>query len=106
MQSLISVFIALLAGVLIITDISFAAKQPLCTYKTSEGETVFLTYMPTSKKGEEYVDFNPTGKGMCVRKATCLDDFTTKVEDCTSAKITCSNRRQFQGVFPSCCIKC
>lgn len=94
------------ASLLFLVEITLAAKQPLCTYKNNGGETVFLTYMPLLKKGEEYIDFNESGNGMCIKKATCLDDFTTKVEDCTSMKITCSNRRKFQGVFPSCCIKC
>ncbi|XP_055846508.1 uncharacterized protein LOC129912320 [Episyrphus balteatus] len=99
-------FLAFLVSIIFFADITFAAKQPLCTYKNTGGETVFLTYMPLSKKGEEYIDFNNAGNGMCVKKATCLDDFSTKVEDCSSVKITCTNRRQFQGVFPSCCIKC
>lgn len=99
-------FILIFVTILIINDLSLAAKQPLCTYKNTGGETIFLTYMPILKKGEEYIDFNAAGNGMCIKKATCLDNFSTKVEDCTSVKITCSNRRQFQGVFPSCCIKC
>ncbi|XP_034115158.1 uncharacterized protein LOC117575161 [Drosophila albomicans] len=83
---------------------SEAAKEPLCTYRNSEGETIFLTYMPLSRKGEDYVDFGTDGK--CLKRAICTDTFKTIVEDCAQQKVTCHNKQRYTGVFPACCIKC
>ncbi|KAH8288263.1 hypothetical protein KR044_009749, partial [Drosophila immigrans] len=78
--------------------------QPLCLYRNSEDVTIFLTYMPLLKRGEDYVDFGPDGK--CVRRAVCMDTFKTSVHDCATQKVTCQNKDRYTGVFPACCIKC
>ncbi|EDV44496.1 uncharacterized protein Dana_GF20298 [Drosophila ananassae] len=81
-----------------------AASEPICTYRNSEDETIFLKYLPLLKRGEDYVDFGKEGK--CLKRAICTDTFKTIVEDCSKHKITCANKDRFTGVFPGCCLKC
>ncbi|XP_037933087.1 uncharacterized protein LOC119673423 [Teleopsis dalmanni] len=81
-----------------------AVSEPVCSYKNSQGETVFLKYLPYLKKGEDYVDFG--ANGLCTKQATCTETFKTEVEDCSKYPVSCSNKNTFNGVFPACCVKC
>ncbi|KAH8289638.1 hypothetical protein KR054_008546 [Drosophila jambulina] len=81
-----------------------AASEPVCTYRNSEDETIFLKYLPLLRRGEDYVDFGKEGK--CLKRAICTDTFKTIVESCAQHKITCANKDRFTGVFPGCCLKC
>ncbi|XP_068158306.1 uncharacterized protein [Drosophila tropicalis] len=83
---------------------SYAASEPVCTYRNSEDETIFIKYLPLLKRGQDYVDFGKDGK--CLKRAICTDTFKTIVEDCSTQKITCNNKDRHTGVFPACCIKC
>ncbi|XP_065364527.1 uncharacterized protein LOC135957669 [Calliphora vicina] len=104
-MKLILGFTVLLAAVFVNQiSVSMATTEPVCGYKNSQDETVFLKYFPYSKKGEEYVDFGTDGK--CVKKVTCSETFTTQIEECKSFPVTCQNKKNYNGVFPACCIKC
>ncbi|XP_033150173.1 uncharacterized protein LOC117134898 isoform X2 [Drosophila busckii] len=81
-----------------------SGSEPVCSYRNSEDETIFLKYLPLLKKGQDYVDFGKDGK--CLKRAICTDTFRTIVEDCAQYKISCNNKQRFTGVFPGCCIKC
>ncbi|KAM7348168.1 uncharacterized protein ACRADG_007584 [Cochliomyia hominivorax] len=81
-----------------------ATSEPVCGYKNSQGETVFLKYLPYAKKGQDYVDFADDGK--CVKRAICTETFKTQVEECKNFPVTCQNKQTFNGVFPACCVKC
>ncbi|XP_013103042.1 uncharacterized protein LOC106084113 [Stomoxys calcitrans] len=86
------------------TSVTLAVTEPVCAYRNSQDDTVFLKYLPLARRGEEYVDFGTDGK--CVKKATCTDTFRTKVDECKQFPVTCSNKRRYDGVFPACCVKC
>uniref|UniRef100_A0A1A9WAH7 Single domain-containing protein n=1 Tax=Glossina brevipalpis TaxID=37001 RepID=A0A1A9WAH7_9MUSC len=81
-----------------------ATTEPVCGYINSQGERVFLKYFPLSKKGEDYVDFESSGK--CVRRAYCTENYETKVENCSEYNVHCENLSHYHGVFPACCTKC
>ncbi|XP_039496954.1 uncharacterized protein LOC122623097 [Drosophila teissieri] len=81
-----------------------AVSEPVCSYRNSEDETIFLKYLPLLRRGQDYVDFGKDGK--CLKRAICTDTFKTIVEDCGQQKITCANKDRFTGVFPGCCLKC
>eukprot|EP00099_Drosophila_melanogaster_P016856 NP_572691.1 uncharacterized protein Dmel_CG15201 [Drosophila melanogaster] len=81
-----------------------AASEPVCSYRNSEDETIFLKYLPLLRRGQDYVDFGKDGK--CLKRAICTDTFKTIVEDCGQQKVTCGNKDRFTGVFPACCLKC
>uniref|UniRef100_A0A1A9WF93 Single domain-containing protein n=1 Tax=Glossina brevipalpis TaxID=37001 RepID=A0A1A9WF93_9MUSC len=81
-----------------------ATSEPVCGYVNSQGERVFLKYFPLSKKGEDYVDFESSGK--CVKRAYCTENYETKVENCSDYNVHCENLSHYHGVFPACCTKC
>ncbi|KAH8368176.1 hypothetical protein KR084_008172 [Drosophila pseudotakahashii] len=81
-----------------------AVSEPVCSYRNSEDETIFLKYLPLLRRGQDYVDFGKDGK--CLKRAICTDTFKTIVEECAQQKITCVNKDRFTGVFPACCLKC
>ncbi|TMW48404.1 hypothetical protein DOY81_006494 [Sarcophaga bullata] len=84
-------------------SVSLAVSQPVCGYKNSQDEMVFLKYFPYTKSGEEYVDFGTDGK--CLKRATCTETFTTEIDECNKFPVTCKNKKDFNGVFPACCVK-
>nr|XP_014089248.1 uncharacterized protein LOC106616864 [Bactrocera oleae] len=92
----------LLAGMLAIGV--NAGNEPVCSYRNTQGETIFLKYLPLLKQGQDYVDFGVDGK--CVKRAVCSENFKTEVEDCGKYRVTCGNKKTFNGVFPGCCVKC
>ncbi|XP_073828625.1 uncharacterized protein [Musca autumnalis] len=81
-----------------------AVTEPVCGYKNSQDDMVFLKYLPYAKRGEEYVDFGTDGK--CLKRATCTDTFQTVVDECKKFPVTCENKKRYDGVFPACCVKC
>ncbi|XP_002023310.2 uncharacterized protein LOC108153349 [Drosophila miranda] len=105
--SAVSIFFgssAVLLLVMLLPSTVEAASEPVCTYRNSEDETIFLKYLPLLKRGQDYVDFGQDGK--CLKRAICTDTFKILVEDCVQHKINCANKDRFTGVFPACCLKC
>ncbi|XP_022220544.1 uncharacterized protein LOC111072791 [Drosophila obscura] len=102
--SILLCFSAVLLMLLVIPSTIDAASEPVCTYRNSEGETIFLKYLPLLKRGQDYVDFGQDGK--CLKRAICTDTFKIMVEDCAQHKINCANKDRFTGVYPACCLKC
>lgn len=68
----------LILQVSLIPSSFLVASEPVCTYRNSEDETIFLKYLPLLKRGEDYVDFGKEGK--CLKRAICTDTFKTVVE--------------------------
>ncbi|KAL9882169.1 uncharacterized protein ACN427_010113 [Glossina fuscipes fuscipes] len=105
MKSLIaiSLVITVMCLAVFVGQIS-ATTEPVCSYVNSQGERVFLKYFPLSKKGEDYVDFDSSGK--CLKRAVCNEKYETKVENCAEYTVNCENKSHYNGVFPACCAKC
>ncbi|XP_034490751.1 uncharacterized protein LOC117794269 [Drosophila innubila] len=103
-STLLGATIALTMLLLMMSKSCESVSEPVCTYRNSEDETIFLKYLPLLRKGQDYVDFGKEGK--CLKRAICTDTFKTTVEDCAQHKVTCLNKQRFTGVFPACCVKC
>ncbi|XP_011183086.3 uncharacterized protein LOC105212660 [Zeugodacus cucurbitae] len=96
---LLLAFVCLYAG-------SEATSPPVCGYKALNGEMVFLHYFPAVKEGQDHIDYGDGTDGVCLQRAVCQEDYSTKVESCNDYKVDCNNGGTDKTTFPACCVKC
>ncbi|XP_017476663.1 PREDICTED: uncharacterized protein LOC108366714 [Rhagoletis zephyria] len=83
-----------------------AASPTACSYTSLTGASQAVSYDAATDKSVEYVDYGTNTNGICVQRARCSKEFVTQVIKCSDLRITCENRKLFEGEFPACCVKC
>ncbi|XP_067634641.1 uncharacterized protein [Eurosta solidaginis] len=85
---------------------SKVSSQSPCTYTALIGGNHELPIDAVTGKSVEYVDYGTNTNGICLQRAKCNKRFETEVRKCSDLRITCENRKLFEGDFPACCVKC
>uniref|UniRef100_A0A034WNG9 uncharacterized protein LOC105230414 n=1 Tax=Bactrocera dorsalis TaxID=27457 RepID=A0A034WNG9_BACDO len=83
-----------------------ASSAKSCSYTSLTAGPQVVTYDAATDKSVEYVDYGTNTNGICVQRARCSREYVTQVIKCSDLRITCENRKLFEGEFPACCVKC
>lgn len=84
----------------------YVSSLKTCSYTSLTGGSQAVTYDAATDKSVEYVDYGTNTNGLCVQRARCSKEYVTQVIKCSDLRITCENRKLFDGEFPACCVKC